>query len=84
MSRFEIETLEGFSFKVDPSATKILTNANIDKLNDMQTAIEGLTGEHAEYISPPTGGTMIDSEARTAINAIITALVQSGVIDPEV
>lgn len=84
MNRFEKEIMEGFSFNVDPSATKILTNANIDKLNDMQTAIEGLTGEHAQYISAPSGGTTVDSEARSAINAIISALVLSGMIDPEV
>lgn len=83
MARYEKVVIEGVSFQVDPSATKIITNAEIDRINDMQTAIAGLTGQHANYIDPPSGGVTVDSEARTAINAIISALVTSGVINPQ-
>ena len=83
MARYEKVSIEGFSFFVDPTATKMLTNADIARINDMQTAIEGLTGLHADYIDPPTGGTVVDSEARTAIESIIAALAASGIINPE-
>ena len=83
MSRYEKVTIEGFSFQVDPTATKILTNAEIDRVNDMQNAIAGLTGEHADYINPPEGGSAVDIEARAVINAIIAALITSGIINPE-
>lgn len=83
MARFEKMPLEGISFNVDQNATKMITNAEIDKLNDMQTAASGLTGEHADYITPPTGGTIADTQARSAISAIIAALTVSGILNPE-
>jgi hypothetical protein len=83
MARYEKISIEGVSFFIDENATKVLTNANIDRLNDMQSAIEGLTGQHEDYISAPTGGVVVDAEARAKINSIIAALVTSGVIDPE-
>jgi hypothetical protein len=83
MSRYEKVSIEGISFYVDPNATKMITNAEIDRLNDMQTAIEGLTGVHADYIPSPSGGTTIDSEARSAITAIIAAIVASGILNPQ-
>ena len=83
MARFEKVSIEGLSFNVDSNATKMITNAEIDKLNDMQTAVDGLTGVHADYITPPTGGTSADSEARAAISELIAALVTSGIINPE-
>ena len=61
----------------------MLTNAALDSINDMQTTIEGLTDQRADYIDPPTGGTVVDSEARTAIESIIAALAESGKIDPQ-
>jgi len=83
MSRYEKVSIEGASFVFNENATKVITNAEIDRLNDMQTTIEGLTGQHADYINPPSGGTTVDSEARTAINNIINALLTSGIINPE-
>ncbi len=83
MARFEKVPIEGISFNVDQNATKMITNAEIDKLNDMQTAASGLTGEHADYIDPPSGGTTVDTQARSAVTAIITALVESGILNPE-
>ena len=83
MARFEKVSIEGVSFFVNENATKILTNADIDRINDMQSAIEGLTGEHSEYIPAPSGGTTVDAEARAAVGALISALVTAGVINPE-
>jgi hypothetical protein len=83
MARFEKVSIEGISFTVNTNATKMITNAEMDKLNDMQTAIAGLTGEHADYITPPSGGTTTDTQARSAISAIIDALVASGILNPE-
>ncbi|SMQ69264.1 hypothetical protein SAMN06297468_1479 [Altererythrobacter xiamenensis] len=37
---------------------------------------------HAEEPSPPSGGSIIDIEARTAIEQIIGALRQIGVFSP--
>ena len=83
MARFEKVSIEGISFNVDQNATKMITNAEIDKLNDMQNAIVGLTGEHADYITAPSGGTTTDTQARAAISAIIDALVTGGILNPE-
>lgn len=83
MARYEKVVIEGFSFFVDSNATKILTNADIDRINDMQGVIEGLTGQHADYIATPSGGTVVDTEARSAISSIISALVVAGIINPE-
>lgn len=55
----------------------------VNRINDMKTAIEGLTGQHEDYIAAPMGGTTIDVEARSAINDIINALVTSGIINPQ-
>ena len=83
MARFEKVIIEGISFKVDTNATKMITNAEIDQINDIQSVVEGLTGVHADYISPPSGGATIDSEARSTVTAIITALVESGILNPD-
>ena len=83
MASFEKVSIEGISFFIDSNATKVLTNADIDRINDMQSAIQGLTGVHSEYIPTPSGGTTIDAEARNAISALISALVTAGVIKPE-
>jgi hypothetical protein len=37
-------------------------------------------GEQASLISDPTGGSTIDAESRTAINAIIDALQSYGIV----
>ena len=83
MARFEKASIEGISFNVDANATKMITNAEIDQINDIQTVVSGLTGVHADYIAPPSGGATIDTQARSAVTAIITALVESGILNPD-
>lgn len=43
---------------------------------------EGLTDAPLGSITAPTGGATIDSEARTAINTVITRLESLGLVNP--
>lgn len=42
----------------------------------------GSTAARQSAITAPTGGATIDAEARTAINAVITALEAFGLVTP--
>lgn len=53
------------------------------KLRGDQLGVGGATpASRQSAITAPTGGATVDAEARTAINAIITALEQFGLVTP--
>lgn len=61
--------------------TGLITVATAQSLDqDASEALYG--GPTAAAIADPTGGATVDAEARTAINAIIAALENAGIVAP--
>ena len=56
--------------------------ASLDKKNSQlaDSANKPLIGEQQDAITAPSGGATVDAEARTAINAVITALEAHGLV----
>jgi hypothetical protein len=54
------------------------STAELNKLTNAGAILA--SGTRAELIPDPTGGTTVDTEARTAINAIIDALQAFGIV----
>jgi len=57
--------------------------ATLEKRNSQlaDSASKPMIGERQDAITAPTGGATTDAEARTAINAVITALEAHGLIE---
>lgn len=75
----EIQALAGKSIKLS-SSDKIAISGPAD--TDTEYRVDGVkvVGAQQGAITPPTGGTMVDSQARTAISSIIAALHAHGLI----
>lgn len=77
-------TPSGSSITITVADTNIVGNLNVDGNIDTTgvykvDGVQVVTSQQPP-ISPPTGGATIDSQARTAINSIITTLTTHGLI----
>ena len=69
-----VQLLDGKNIRVGRG-----TGTTIGTATDQKVGFHGKTSIQATKINDPTGGTTVDSEARTAINAIIDALEGKGI-----
>lgn len=53
-----------------------------DRLSDINDLPDGLEDAPLTAITAPSGGVTVDSQARTAINSVITALESLGLVSP--
>ena len=81
-----IEPAEGMTFQVRSTWTCAMFNAGVWQVGDVRGSrlILGgrqVVGEQRDAIPAPSGGTMVDTEARNVIGQILGALRQHGLID---
>lgn len=81
-----IEPAEGMTFQVRSTWTCAMFNAGVWQVGDVRGSrlILGgrqVVGEQGDAIPAPSGGTMVDTEARNVIGQILGALRQHGLID---
>lgn len=60
-------------------ASPVIGMQVFDKAANKQATYDG-TWKRAAQVSAPTGGTTVDAQARTAITALIAALVAAGIL----